>query len=462
MIVPSFKRILPLLALASYSLSSHAGIFDVYHNPDGSTKWQFVANTTGGLMIISLVIGLFFLVRAHRRALRANRALKEIKAHLEERVVERTTSLQQTTEQLQEREAYIRRVVNAMPVMLIGLNQELQITQWNHQAAEITGRPAADVLGLNLWQAYPKITLTEEQVRQVLESGETLHLKHAQRSQYSFDITIYPLDKQSSGLVILVADVTKQVSAETKLAERDKISAMGELASAMAYDISRPIETIFARVSTARQELEVAPLGPVKNLLLQEVETVRSSAQRAKAIAENLLELAGSYRGSKQTVALPPILDAALQLASELFNDASGLSFGAINIERHYAPELPLVPCYSAELEQVMVRLLRSAYYALNARLGQADFSPHISLEVSEFYDSVWIKLTHNGECLSPAQQLEIFQPFFALGSDSTSCPVEQRLSYSYYIITDHHQGQMAVTSDADYGTCFNIQLRPA
>lgn len=453
------NKLLPLVALASFSLNSYAGLFDVYHNPDGSTKWQFVANTTGGLMLISLVIGFFFLIRAHSRSLRANRALKEIKTHLEERVTERTASLQQTTDKLLEREAYISRVVDAMPVMLIGLNTQLEITRWNHKAEEITGRPAKDVLGLNLWSAYPKITLTQEQVREVLDSGETLHLKHAQRGQYSFDITIYPLDKQSSGLVIMVADVTKQVSAETKLAERDKVSAMGELASAMAFDISRPIDTIFARVSSARQEIEAAELGEVKEFLLQEVETVRASAQRAKSIAENLLEVAGSYREQKQSAQLAPILDSAVQMASDLFNDASGLDFHQINIERHYAANLPAAPCFPVELEQVLVRLLRNAYYALNARSQQPGFEPKIRLELSEFYDSLWIKIAHNGECLSAAQQLEIFQPFFALSSDAAACPVEQRLSYSYYIITDHHQGQMAITSDEQNGTCFNIQL---
>ncbi len=456
------NKLLPLVALASFSLNSYAGLFDVYHNPDGSTKWQFVANTTGGLLLISLVIGFAFLARAHSRSLRANRALNEIKNHLEERVIERTASLQQTSDKLLEREAYISRVVDAMPVMLIGLNATLEITRWNQKAEEITGRPAADVLGQNLWDAYAKITLTEEQVQQVLATGETLHLKHAQRGQYSFDITVYPLDQQRSGLVVLIADVTKQVSAETKLAERDKVSAMGELASAMAFDISRPIDTIFARVSSARQEIEAAELGEVKDFLLQQVETVRASAQRAKAIAENLLQVAGSYREQKQLQQLPPIMDSAVQLASELFTDASGLNFAQINIQRHYAQGLPAVPCFPVELEQVLVRLLRSAYYALNARSSEAGFAPQLRLEISEFYDSLWLKIAHNGECLNPAQQLEIFQPFFALSSNAAACPVEQRLSYSYYIISDHHQGQMAVTSDDQNGTCFNIQLNLA
>ncbi len=454
------KYLLALIALTSLSMSAFADIFAVFREEDGSTKWQYVANTTASVLILSLLVALIFLIRAHLRSMRANRALTNIKATLEDRVAHRTAVLQETSEQLRAREAYIASIVNSMPVMLIGLDQALQITQWNKKAEEITGRPFKDVVGKNLWEAYAAITLTQEQVQSVLESGETLNLKHAQRGQYSFDITLYPLDhKNDTGLVILISDVTKQVNAENKVAERDKVSAMGELASAMAYDISLPMQTILSRVISARQEIEAAELGEVKEFLLQEVETVRLSAHQATAIAQNLLDLAGSHRDSKQLADVPPIMDRSIALATELFTDADSLAFKHINIRRNYAATLPQIPCFPAELEQVFVRLMRNAFYALNSKVWDDKNKPWINIEIGEFYDSLWIKIEHNGKCLSPTEQLDIFQPFFAITKHESTCPVEQRLSYSYFIITDHHRGQMAVTSDDKNGTCFNIQL---
>jgi PAS domain S-box-containing protein len=447
------RQLLFFCALAFTSPGVRADIFAVFREEDGSTKWQYVANTSASVLILILVVVLAFLIRAHWRAVRSNRALTDIKATLEDRVARRTAVLQ-------EREAYIASIVNSMPVMLIGLNQELQITQWNQKAEEITGRPFKDVVGQNLWDAYTQITLTQEQVKSVLATGETLNLKHSQRGQYTFDITLYPLhNQQETGIVILISDVTKQVNAENKLAERDKVSAMGELTSAMAYDISLPINTIFARVSSARQEIEAADLGDVKEFLLQEVEVVRQSAHQATAIAQNLLELASSHRDSKQVSDVPAIMDHSIGLASGLFTDTNGLTFKHINIRRNYAENLPQTSCFPAELAQVFVRLMRNAFYALNAKTWDDNNKPWINIEIGEFYDSLWIKLEHNGKCLSPDEQLDIFQPFFSITNHSDTCPVEQRLSYSYFIITDHHRGQMAVTSDEQNGTCFNIQL---
>jgi signal transduction histidine kinase len=344
--------------------------------------------------------------------------------------------------------------------MLVGINQSMQVTQWNKVAEETTGRPFTDVVGMNLWAAHPAITLTEEQVRSVLVSGETLKVKHTQRGQYSFDITLYRLEHDDdTGIVILISDITKQVNAENKVAERDKLSALGELASAMAYDISLPINTIFKRVSAARQQIETADLGPATPYLLQEVETVRQSAQQANAIARNLLELAGSHHNTRQVADAAAIMDRSIELASDLFTNSDGLAFRDIDIRRNYSAALPQISCIPSELEQVFTRLLRSAFYALQGSAVAPDNKPRISVEVGEFMDSLWIKVGHRGKCLNADEQLDVFEPFFAISTSQTSFPVEHRLSYPYFIITEHHRGHMSVTSDEQLGTSFNIQL---
>jgi PAS domain S-box-containing protein len=460
-----YYRYILLAIFATFSLPACADVFAVFRNPDGSTKWQYVANFSSSILILTLMLVLVFLFRAHRRAVKSNRALTEIKATLEERVIRRTAVLQQTTEQLKEREAYIAGIVNSMPVMLIGLNHSLQITQWNHKAETITGRPFVDVHGKELWDAYPAITLTRDQVNSVLSSGELLSLKHTQRGQYTFDITLYPLDtQQGKGIVILISDVTKQINAENKLAERDKVSAMGELASTMAYDISLPIKTILSRVTTAKQEIAAADLGEVKEFLLQEVDTVGRSAHQATAIAQYLLDLARSHKDTKQLADVTVIMDQSIALAKELFINIDGVSFKEINVVRHYANDLPLIPCFPAELEQVFVRLMRNAFYAVSYFDKDAAIKPTIKVDIGQFFDSLWVKIEHNGQLLKPAEQLDIFLPFFSITEHASSLPAEQRLSYAYFIITEHHRGQMAATSSQEISsqeseTCFNIQL---
>ncbi len=440
------------------SIPVMAGALDVFRNADGSTRWQYVANFSSGVLIIILSITILFLYFSQRRLSRSNRELRDMKATLEERVAKRTAVLQETTEQLQNREAYITNIVDSMPLMLIGLNKNLEITQWNRFAEEITGRPLNVVLGKNLWEVYPAITFTPDQVKAVFDSKETTTLKHSQQGQYSFDITFYSLhNKDETGLVILIDDVTKQVKAETKLAERDKVSAMGELASAMAFDIDSPLQNISSALSSAKEQLIQLPKD-TQSLLISTISSAEQSRQQASAIAHNLLELAHSHREEKQIADLRPVMDNAIELTRHLFSDVDGFKFESIKISRHYSEKITSIPCFAAELSQVFVRLLRSSFYALK-EIKPSTKAPEIHIEISEFFDSLWIKIRHNGKCLSADEQLDIFQPFFAINADDNTYPVEQRLSYSYFIVTNHHRGHMAVTSDEVYGTTFNIQL---
>ena len=54
---------------------------------------------------------------------------------------------------------------------------------------------------------------------------------------------------------------------------------------------------------------------------------------------------------------------------------------------------------------------------------------------------------------------MNLFEPFFTEKSAAEDFDAGQRLSFSYYIVTEQHQGNMAVTSDVELGSTIHIQL---
>ena len=54
---------------------------------------------------------------------------------------------------------------------------------------------------------------------------------------------------------------------------------------------------------------------------------------------------------------------------------------------------------------------------------------------------------------------MNLFEPFFTGKSSAEDFDAGQRLSFSYYIVTEQHQGNMAVTSDVELGSTIHIQL---
>ena len=470
----TFSRVTTLAS--AWLLALHAGvaeaalpIVEYFKEEDGSTNWQYLANWSSGTLIIILSIVLFNLYRSHRSARKANKALEEIKAALELRVQERTATLRasnqllegeiiqhrETSRLLRQSEILIKDILESMPLMLIGIDKSMNITQWNKCAEEFTGLNSDQVIGQNLWKVYPTITLSQGQVNEVVKKNQPATFKHCQRGQYYFDITIYPLSAQGeTGVVVLIDNVTQRIIAENMLVQRDKMSSMGELAATMSTDINIPLQGILRDIELIREKIGAE--DDLAGLLSDAAERGR----QATGVIGNLLDFSRSQSDSMRLASITDVVDHSLELAVNVLSDPSGLRFRDIAIERKYEKNLTEVPCYVPELQQVFFSLFRHACHALAAAAGRAGFVPKITVEILECYEQLWIKVQHNGQGLTYDEQQYIFEPFFNKREVDESVDAARRLSFSYYVVNEHHNGQMAVTSDVNVGTTFHIQLQ--
>lgn len=471
------------LIVICQSQAANAGLIQYFKEEDGSTNWQYVANFSSSLLILLLSIALIKLFFTHRQVRRSNRALKAIRNDLEIRVKERTATLNESNQLLKETnqlletevkehretanrlrasEAYVGNILASMPLMLVGLKADGEITHWNKRAEEIAAVPAARAIGGNLWEIYPAITVSPDQIAKALADNKPITIKHSQRGRYHFDIIIYPLAEQMEpGVVILIDDVTQRVLTENMLIQRDKMSSLGELASTMAHDINTPLAALIDDVRTARELVNgngSAADGDTVAQLNRILGDAAEKGQQASAVIANLLTFAGAGGDEKHPEDVAEIMEHSLSLAADVISVPGKLRFRDIAIERDIEPGLPSIPCYRSELQQVFLSLLRHACHALGD-LDRPGHVPTIRVEVKERYDALWIKISHNGRGLTYDEQKYIFEPFFNSPTDH-HYDASKRLSFSYFIITEHHKGQMAVTSDVNVGTTFHMQIQ--
>jgi nitrogen fixation/metabolism regulation signal transduction histidine kinase len=467
-----------LLLSLSLPDAAQASIADLFKDEEGRTKWQHVANFSASLLIVLLSIAVTALLVSVRKFWKVNRALKEIKRNLEVKVKQRTQNLDEsntllkeannllegeiqqhkkTAGQLRISQNYLYSILESLPSILIGLNEKMQVTHWNKMAGEISGTPAEQALGMSLWDAYPAITISKDQIDEVFTSGQSKQIKHSQRGQYYFDIVVFPL-KTDRGVVVLIDNVTQKTLAENMLIQRDKMASMGELAASMAYDIKTPLEGILEDVEAVTQELlqenvEESPAEAALNDAL-----VRG--KQATAIIDNLLEFSRNKDGEMKATNPQELIENSLRLARDVLSQPNGLSFRDVKIEKKVASELPQFECLAAELQQVFLGVFRHSLQRM-ARVKEKGYAPGITIDVYEEMDSLWFRIAHNGQPLSEQEQRELFEPF--LNSVSTIKPqayeFQNRLSFSHFIVTEQHEGEMAVTSSAEQGTCFHLQF---
>ncbi len=464
------------LILASTALAQGITLFK---DEAGNTNWQHLANWTSGTLIILLVVVIGNLFYSRRALRHSNGSLELIRQDLERRVEERTATLNEsnalltvsndklesevtrhmsTAELLQASESYIKDVLKSMPLMLVGLDKNFQVTQWNNYAEKVSGISTDSALGKDLWKVYPIITVSRAQIQQALDTNERVTVEHSQRGMYHFDITIYPLQEGTEdGVVILIDDVSKKVMAENMLIHNDKMSSMSELASSMAHDINIPLKSILFDLQSfqslmAEGEVET---DEAKALL----EDAMEKGHSVSTIINNLLIFARGRNDEKQMASVPELMEHAIELAGGMLSLSDEHSFKDVVIEREYEDDLPLIPCYVTELQYVFISLFRHACHALGQSVGDGS-DPQIKVVVSECYDALWIKIQHNGVGLSNEEQMDLFEPFFGNAQNLTDYDSSSRLSFAYFIVTEQHQGDMAVTSDKDVGSTFHIQIR--
>jgi PAS domain S-box-containing protein len=479
--------LLAILALHSSPALARA-ITDLFKDEHGVRNWQHLANYTGGTLLILLTIVTVYLFITRLRLRRANRDLTAIQNELEMRVEERTATLDQsnkllvesnqllekeiaqhviTADQLRSSKSYINDILTSMPLMLVGLDKGGCVTQWNKKMEVVSGVTSEDAMGKTLLEAYPQMTVLPEKVQEAIEQNKIIHLKQSLRSIYHYDITIYPLQGQESGVVILVDDVTKQTATENMLIHNDKMSFMGELASTMAHDINLPLQAFmtdlryFKQVISNRSvdETQQDPASEQAKIRDDIITDMTAKGEQVSAIINNLLAFARSRSGIKQMADIVDVMENTINLANEVIAVCGNVPFNQIKLERKFEKNLPLVPCYITELKQVFLSLFRHACHALAMKKDDEDFEPTITIILSESYDSLWIKIQHNGLGLTGEEQMNLFEPIYNGNSESEDENAGQRLSFSYYIVTEQHQGQMAVTSDVELGSTIHIQL---
>ncbi|RAU18451.1 PAS domain-containing sensor histidine kinase [Nitrincola tibetensis] len=437
---------------------AQASLINYFKTADGRTNWQYIANFSSGVLIILLSVVVFFLFMTWRKAFKTNKELTLIRGQLEERVAQRTSALKAS-------QAYLDDILCSLPLMLIGLDKNHLITQWNNKAEDISGVSREKALGSPLWDTYPTLNITEEHLNSALKSQEAIYIKQSQNGLYYFNITIYPLQNQmDAGVVILIDDVTQKILAENMLIHNDKMSSMGELAATMAHDINAPLQGILLDLSSFQGLLtsgqlmaENSSCGKEVQRLNHLLEDASEKGRNVTAIINNLLTFARQRSDIRQAADLTEITQHALTLAGDVLTSSKYLNFSEIRIEKAFDTNLPKVACYIIEMQQALLSLFRHTYDAL---IAARTTDPLIRIEINLVYDAIWIKIHHNGATLSDDEQMTLFEPFFSNPSDSGSEDMSKRLSFAHFIITEQHQGHIAVTSDPKYGTTFNIQLQ--
>ncbi len=177
-----------------------------------------------------------------------------------------------------------------------------------------------------------------------------------------------------------------------------------------------------------------------------ESEQLMSEIEDATDRISNLIGAAKQYsqldRAEHQQIDVHAGLDSTLVMMG-------GKVVEGINVVKEFDHDLPLIPAYPAELNQVWTNLIDNA-------LGAMHGSGTLTLRTHREGDFALIEVCDTGPGVPPEMVRQIFEPFF------TTKPVGEGtglgLDISWRIVVNRHNGDLSVKS-VPGDTCFQVRL---
>jgi len=366
--------------------------------------------------------------------------------------------------ELQIGEERFRRVVEAAPSAMIMVNQEGQITLANQQAEktfgysreELLGRPIEMLVPERLRSGYRDFRhgyLCHPQARPMGAERRELFGQRKDGSEVPVEIGLSPIHTSNGPLVLAsIVDITQRKLAELEaarqrhdLAHLARVTALGELSSSLAHELTHPLTAILSNAQAAQRFLahDDVDLDEVREIL----NDIVTQDQRAGEVIHGLRLLLkkGELQEHCDDVDLNEVIRNLVKLMrSDLINRN-------VTVDTDLAQNLPPVTGDRVQLQQVLLNLM------LNGCEAMADYnSSERRLLIASQWENgaVRVSVADRGSGIPEEKMQQVFERFFTTKKEGMGLG----LSVCRTII-DAHRGKIWATNNAGCGATFHFSL---
>jgi PAS domain S-box-containing protein len=251
--------------------------------------------------------------------------------------------------------------------------------------------------------------------------------------------------------IAVVEDITERRQAEMEaqelhanLAHAGRVTLLGQLASALAHELSQPLGAILRNAEAA--EIILQKQSPDLEELRAIVTDILGDDQRAGLVIDRLRSLLKRRRVDLQPVELPGVISEVLSLVRA--------NATARHLKLDYSPAqgLPMVRGDRIHLHQVLLNLIINAMDALD---GCPPNRPCVQVRARRRDPAtVEVRVSDNGPGI-PGESLErLFEPFFTTKANGMGMglPVSKTL-------VEAHGGRLWAENGPGGGACFCFTL---
>ena len=365
------------------------------------------------------------------------------------------------TQDVEARTAHLQSILDSIPDAMVVINELGLIQSFSSAAERLFGYAAADVLGQNVRMLMPspyredhdsyiaRYLRTGE--RRIIGIGRVVVGQRSDGSTFPIELAVGEMHvREQRFFTGFIRDLTERQLTEARLHDlqaelvhMSRLTAMGEMASALAHELNQPLAAIANYMKGSRRLLENRQdqsLDPVRDAM----EKAADQALRAGDIIRRLRDFVSRGESERRVEDVKKLIEEASALA------LVGAKDKGVRVRFAFAPGLNYVLADKVQVQQVLLNLVRNAIDAMET-------APIRELVVATSPapgNMVEISVADTGAGIAPEIADQLFQPFITTKSQGMGVG----LSISRTIV-ESHGGSITPRPNPGGGTLFSFTL---
>jgi len=362
---------------------------------------------------------------------------------------------------VEERAAHLTSILDSIPDAMVVIDEHGLIQSFSAAAVRLFGYGAADVLGKNVKLLMPspyqedhdgyigRYLRTGE--RRIIGIGRVVVGQRSDSSTFPMELAVGEMHVGNRRFFTgFIRDLTERQQTEARLQElqselvhMSRLTAMGEMASALAHELNQPLSAI-ANYMKGSRRLLASPSEQNAELVRDAMDKAADQALRAGDIIRRLRDFVARGESERRVEDVKKLVEEASALA------LVGAKDKGVRVRFAFAPGVDYVLADKVQVQQVLLNLMRNAVEAM-------EHCPVRDLVVATAAapaNMVEISVADTGAGIAPEVSAQLFQPFVT--TKRTGMGVGLSISRT---IIEAHGGSISARPNSGGGTVFSFTL---
>ncbi|MCY7397578.1 MAG: PAS domain S-box protein [Sphingomonas bacterium] len=362
---------------------------------------------------------------------------------------------------LARREAHLRSILETIPDAMIVIDEGGLMRDFSHAAQRLFGWTPDEVAGKNVSMLMPEPYRSAHDgylqryyrtgERRIIGIGRVVVGERKDGSTFPMELAVGEVPVTEGRFFTgFIRDLTERQHTETRLQELQselvhvsRLTALGEMASALAHELNQPLSAIanYLHGSKMLLDREVVPHERVA----EAVDRAANEALRAGEIIRRLRDFVARGETERRIESLPKLIEEASALA------LVGAKEHGVRVRFEFDPQVDLVLADRVQIQQVVLNLIRNA---VDAMLESAQRHLTVTVVPSD-NDMALVSVADTGPGVSDDVAGQLFQPFITTKRNGMGVG----LSISRTIV-EAHGGRIWVEANDGGGAVFRFTVQ--